>query len=90
MTLHERMWDAFERIQEFIKLADQARTIAESEADWETKYDLIFSPYLSQVIRSLEIQFEWYDPDTTYEADVRAYVSAISAKADELRKIKWE
>jgi len=70
----------------FIQISREAREIANSEADWETKYDLIFSADISQTIFFLGISFDYCDPDSSYEEDVMAYVNAINAKSDELEK----
>lgn len=70
----------------FIQLAREARAIANSEADWSTKHDLIFSTDISQTIFPLNIHFYWCDPDESEETDVLAFVNAINAKADELEK----
>lgn len=75
------------QIKKFIKLTNLAQKIMNSEADWETKYDLIFSDMIIVKINKTGIGVDWYDPDTTYEADVRAYVDALVEKATELTKI---
>lgn len=77
----------FENIREFIRLADTAKAIRDSGADWETKYDLIFSDDISVAVRRTGVGFDYYDPDTSYEEDVRAFVDALVAKAEELRKL---
>lgn len=75
------------QIKKFIKLTNLAQKIMNSEADWETKYDLIFSDMIIRKVDKTGINIAWYDPDTTYEADVRAYVDALVEKATELSKI---
>lgn len=74
-------------VARFVKLARTAQSIADSAADWETKYDLIFSDHIIEPIKETGIGFDWCDPDTTYEEDVTAFVTAVSAKADELQKV---
>lgn len=76
-----------DKVNTFIELADKAQAIMNSGADWETVYDLIFSDDISVAIRETGIDFRYCDPDTSYEADVKAYVSAIQRKATQLRKI---
>lgn len=76
----------FENEKEFIRLARAAQTICESEATWKTKFSLVFSEYLSGELQDLSVDFDWYDPDTTYEEDVLAFCRAINEKADELVK----
>lgn len=74
----------FAEARQFIKLARAAQLLAESNAPWETKYDLIFSPDVSGAIKKTGIRLDYCDPDTSYEEDVRAFVSAATEKADEL------
>lgn len=76
-----------DKINTFIELADKAQVIMDSGADWETIYDLIFLDGISDAIIKTDIAFFWHDPDTTYEADVRAFVTAIQRKANQLRKV---
>lgn len=57
---------------------------AKNERSWETAYDLIFSQYGNQTItkclNALNIErFDYYDPDTTYEEDSTAYMSALNS-----------
>jgi hypothetical protein len=73
----------------FVALAERAKRIADSDTSWETKYELIFAtgmPSLSRSIRETGHIPDYYDPDTSYEDDVRAFVDAVTAKADDLRK----
>ena len=77
-----------EKLQTFIKLADLADSICWSNSiGWKTKYNFIFSKEMSKQIEETGISFDYYNPDTSYEEDVTAYVIAITEKADELRKI---
>lgn len=74
-------------IYELARLRDRAVLIAESAASWETKYALIFSATMSRRVWGLDSGFDYYDPDTTYEADVRAFVDALQERVVELEKI---
>lgn len=76
-----------EKIRKFVELADLAKEIVETNMSWKTKYELVFSDDIRGGISDTDIYFDWLDPDTTYEADVLAYVNAICRKADELREI---
>lgn len=73
------------RFKEFISLAEKAIAIYDSSASWETKYDLIFSPEVSGAIATT-IHLSWYDPDTSYQEDVTAYISAVKVKSEEIQK----
>jgi hypothetical protein len=74
-----------ERFKKFIELADRAVAISESDASWETKYDMIFSPEISRAIYETNVDFDWCDPDADYVDDVLAFVFAVKAKADDIR-----
>lgn len=71
--------------REFIALAREAQRICDTDASWETKYDLIFSEALAKRMSAL-VRLDYYDPDTTYEEDVRAFCRAATEKADDLEK----
>lgn len=45
--------------------------------NWEVKYDKIFSDKISKKVFS-KISLNYYDPDTTYEEDVTAFVNAFN------------
>jgi len=70
--------------QIFIKLADYVKTIAESDEDWEAKYDKIFNDDVSSRMYKL-VHFHPYDPDASYQEDVEAFVHQAQEKANELR-----
>ena len=50
--------------------------IIASNMSWEAKYDLIFSPEISQKVFEL-VRLDYYDPDTTYEEDVMAFFNSF-------------
>lgn len=53
--------------------------IFNSEIEWEAKYDQIFerAPRVRELCREAGQDIDYYDPDTSYEEDVRAYVQAL-------------
>lgn len=64
------------KLKKFRKLTKKAVKIQDNqELTWEEKYDLIFSEKISG-----KAQIDWYDPDTTYEEDVRAFVDALKRR----------
>lgn len=73
----------YKRQREFIQLAYEVDRICDSMASWETKYDMVFSDEVSIRMHEL-VTFDYYDPDTTYEEDVRAFRNAVMEKAREL------
>lgn len=56
------------------------------ELSWDTKYSLIFSENISrQFTAQLDhygIRLDYYDPDSSYEDDVRAYYEALMEVKD--------
>lgn len=75
-----------EKLKGFIRLAYIAERIAESEAGWKTKYELIFSPEISGRLREL-FYFTWCDPDMGYDDDVLAFIDALKDKREELELV---
>ena len=53
-----------------------------SNAYWETAYEAVFgtSKDVHSALRALNTRLEYYDPDTTYEEDVRAFVTRCVKK----------
>ena len=67
-------------IQKLQKLNKKANEIYDDdELTWEEKYDLIFSEKISRKVHSL-ITLDYYDPDTSYQEDVSAFVCAFNEK----------
>jgi hypothetical protein len=79
--------DLISRIKKFIRLTKLAQAIQDSEADWQTKFELIFSDEISGQLIETKIEHPWTDPDHTEQTDVMAFVEAISKKAMELEKV---
>ena len=55
-----------------------------SEEAWETLYNFVFSDRISRKICEILPSFEWFDPDTTYQEDVCAFIDAFWREMDEL------
>ena len=65
-------------LDELLDVVTQVNQVFTSEAlSWEAKYDLIFSETLSQRVFDLS-HLDYYDPDTTYQEDVEAFVNAVN------------
>lgn len=66
------------KLEEILQVCEQ---IQDSNLDDEQKYDLIFSENVSRQVfslcREMGKSLDYYDPDTTYEEDVRAFVHAL-------------
>lgn len=76
----------------FLKCAiTEVYEVANSEMLWKRKFELIFSDSISEQVRKwlneLELSFDWYDPDTSYEEDVKAYVRGLEDLERELGKL---
>lgn len=61
------------KLQDLLNLTNK---IFKSDISWEAKFDLIFSDNISRAVFDL-ISLDYYDPDTTYEEDVSAFVHAF-------------
>jgi len=82
---------------ELLSLIAKAIRIVEDQDDpmmstrsWDDVYDDIFSIHMSErihkLLNDLSISFDYCDPDTTYEEDVRAYVDALARLAEDILK----
>lgn len=87
----------FEEIKALAVKARSHVTVAEtSNLDnidyWEVAYDLIFSSHISKrvsfLVSKLGMSLDYYDPDTTYEEDVKAYVAALESFVEKLSKFQ--
>ena len=66
-------------LTELRDLHRQVNEIFDSELPWETKYDLIFSKRISGQVFDL-ISLDYYDPDTSHQEDLTAFVNAFNEK----------
>jgi hypothetical protein len=62
---------------------DKAVKIFVSDMSWEEKYTKIFSEDISRAVNVL-VELHYYDPDTSYEEDVRAFIGALREKCQDL------
>ena len=70
-------------INEKIEIYNKAVRIWEADdLSDDEKYDLIFSDEISR-----NFNFDWYDPDTSYEEDVNAYMWALEEHINKLKRI---
>jgi len=58
---------------------DVQKIARDDRLSWRCRYDLVFSDEMAQKRHSLIPHFDWPDPDTTYEEDVRAFADALDA-----------
>lgn len=66
-----------EKLKRLLDLCDEIR---KSSLSGEEQYDLIFSENISQPIyahfASIGVRLDYYDPDTSYEEDMDAFINA--------------
>jgi len=74
-----------ESIKEFIATTKKSSHIANSDISWELKHSLIFSNDISEKIHKLGVDFDYYDPDASYQEDTEAFIYAIQLKSDDLK-----
>ena len=75
-----------ESIRELARLRDRAVQLRDCGSCWATKYEAVFSKDLSRKVWELDHSFDYYDPDTSYEEDVRAFVDALQERVADLEK----
>jgi len=67
------------------KILGKANLILNSkDLSWEEKYDLILSDKISVRVNHL---FDYYDPDTTYEEDVCAFMNGFREYVENRNKL---
>lgn len=72
----------------FIELAKKLRNLVDDEhVSWELKYDILFSN-LKEDIKKTGFKVDYYDPDTSYEDDVRAFNDAVQRLVPEIRRLR--
>ena len=74
----------------WIGICEFAIAIAESDATPQFKYHMIFSKHISQpmFIRfNLRDLYDYYDPDTTYEEDIEAFIRVVRLLKKDLDSI---
>lgn len=75
-------------VQQLKNVQKEANEIYNSDMPWETKYKLIFSKNISrkfnELIEEINEHFSYYDPDSDYDDDVIAFMSAMNEKIEEI------
>lgn len=62
------------------------RVLQDDGVPWEERYDIIFSDGISMEAYRVDPHFSYYDPDTTYEEDARAFVNALECRVEALEE----
>ena len=58
--------------EERSEIYERAKRIIAADLEWRKKYDMIFSEEVSR-----KFSLSYYDPDTSYEEDVMAFMRAL-------------
>ncbi len=69
------------------ELHRQATKVHQSDLTPEQKYDFIFSESISRKVFA-ECRMDYYDPDSSHEEDVQAFMNAFDEKMEELTKLQ--
>ncbi len=81
--------DIFKQLEMVNLNAQKIVETARQQNDWRTAFDLVFSTPVSRtassLIARLNLEFDYYDPDTSYEEDVLAYTTALNTFVEEKR-----
>lgn len=81
------------KYQQLVSLNIKVQRLIEEEIDWEMKYDLIFSKDISRKVfdlfEELNLKLDYYDPDSSYEEDIKAFAYALDDKMKELSKVEY-
>ena len=88
MSCSTRLCKANEWLRNYKKLIGYYESTALS---WKEKYDLIFSPELAHLLSAHELWSDYYDPDSSYQEDVTAFVLAardILPKIEEIIRVE--
>lgn len=86
MTIVTRSdFDKLKKIQNEINQA-YAVTVrhAEKEDAWRALFNFVFTQERSGVVCNIVPEFDWYDPDTTYQEDVCAFIRAYNHLIEEI------
>lgn len=62
-------------------IIDAAEKIVKSDKTWEEKFNLIFSEEISKAFLAACPNFDYHDPDCSYEDDVLAWINAAKYHA---------
>ena len=76
------------QLQELVNNTFSSSLDSELLDPWEATYDVVFSKQLSTrvytALKTMNQTLDYYDPDTSYEEDVRAFATAVQEKTEQL------
>lgn len=68
-----------------LAFCDELIEVFQSGLSWDLKYDIIFKKY-----SEWDVPLKWHDHDTSYEADITAFMDAIFEFKRQLLRGKTE
>jgi len=81
-----------DNIAQLHKILTFCHELRHSDLSAQQQYDYIFSQKVSrqvtQLLKNLGENLDYYDPDSTYEEDMDAYITALSQKLNELNTLQ--
>lgn len=78
----------YEELQNFYeKLTKWEEEAVLGELSWEDLYDIVFSKKVCKRICEILPNFNWCDPDTTYQEDVVAFISQFKEYFNTIREL---
>lgn len=81
------------KYQELLIINNKIQKLIDENVSWEIKYDLVFCENVSRrvftLLKELNVSFDYYDPDTSYEEDLMAFANALKEKLEKLEKVKY-
>jgi hypothetical protein len=75
------------RVAKLARLTEIATAIVDdAQTPWKVRFEAVFDDGIAQEVSDLGFVIEYYDPDTSDEEDVLAYVNALVAKSTCLQR----
>lgn len=82
--------EEYKKLKKIHSLAN--RIYEDSSLSDEEKYSLIFSEKISRFVfnffEKIKMKLDYYDPDTSYKEDVKAFLDALNDKMEHLNSDK--
>lgn len=85
-----RTIDAAKEIMKKIEIQEK---LFRANSSWELKYETIFriaNESVLPLLNEIGIRFHYYDPDTSYQEDVEAYMNAILSIKEDIGNLLTE
>jgi len=80
-----------EKIRELCQWMDETISVAGNPGvSWEVRHQLVFGAYrkhIAPLAKELNLDLDWYNPDTTYQEDIMSYIHCIGELRTQLGSI---